>query len=112
MSSPQNSQGDLALCRRGPKNLAPYLSEVTLNNGVSATSVSEARLDRICLQLSACLLRIHIFGHDKGLRHPTGTFGPRRVPPGRYNGEACENFLYVFEGERRSRHGVVFIEGH
>ncbi len=49
MPSPQNSPSDRALCRRGPKNLARYLSEVTLNNGVSATSVSKAGLDRICL---------------------------------------------------------------
>ena len=49
MPSPQNSLGDLALCKRGPKNLARYLRGVTLNNDVSATSVSKAGLDRICL---------------------------------------------------------------
>ena len=49
MPSPQNSPSDLAQFKRGPENLARYLSEVTLNNGVSTTSVSEAGLDRICL---------------------------------------------------------------
>ena len=49
------------------------------------------------LEFGVGLLRIHIFRRDQGLRHPTGTFGPRRVPPGRHNGEACENFLYVLK---------------
>ena len=41
MPSPQNSLGDLAQFKRGPKNPARYLRGMTLNNGVSATSVSE-----------------------------------------------------------------------
>ncbi len=43
MPGPQNSRrSDVALFKRGPKNPARYLSEVTLNNGVATTSVSEA----------------------------------------------------------------------
>jgi len=61
--------------------------------------------------MSAFLLRIHIFGHDKGLRYPTGTIGPRRVPPGRFNGEACENFLYVFKILSEIQHVERFAEG-
>ena len=49
MPNSQNSLGDRVLCKRGPKDPARYLRGVTLNNGVSATSVSEAGLDRICL---------------------------------------------------------------